>query len=142
VVPRGSPLWRAIDNLGVDMTDPAAAFFDQLADRGHEPALEEVEGTIRFDLVDPQGTDYRFVEIKKGDVRVSREPLAADCVVQLDRVIANQIVTGELQAHPAWLRRRYWVEGNLVLLRLFDRVFPGPPNAHHPRDLVRHSGQR
>ena len=128
--------------MGVDVTDPAAAFFEQLAHRGHEPVLEEVEGTIRFDLVEAEGTDYWFLEIQKGDIRASREPRAADCVVQLDRVVANQIVTGELQAHPAWLRRLYWVEGNLVLLRMFDRVFPGPPNAHHPRDLVRHGRQR
>jgi SCP-2 sterol transfer family len=124
------------------MTDPAAAFFEQLAQRGHEPVLEEIEGTIRFDLMDAQGTDHWLVEIDKGDVRVSREPGAADCVVHVDRAVADRIVTGELQAQPAWLRRLYWVEGNLVLLRLFDRAFPGPPNAHHPRDLISRGGQR
>lgn len=124
------------------MTDPAVAFFERLAHRGHEPMLEEVEGTIRFDLVDAQGTDHWFVEINKGDVRVSREPLAADCIVHVDRVVADQFVTGELQAQPAWLRRMFSVEGNLVLLRLFDRAFPGPPNAHHPRDLIRRGAQR
>lgn len=123
------------------MTDPTAAFFDQLAHRGHVPVLEEVEGTIRFDLEDAQGTDHWFVEINKGDVRVSREPLAADCIVHLDRAEAGRLVTGEIQAQPAWLLRLYRVEGNLVLLRLFDRAFPGPANAHHPRDLVNRSGQ-
>jgi SCP-2 sterol transfer family len=124
------------------MTDPTAAFFEQLTHRGHEPMLEEVEGTIRFDLVDAQGTDYWFVEINKGDVRVSREPLAADCIVHVDRVVAERFITGERQAQPAWLRRQFWVEGNLVLLRLFDRAFPGPPNAHDPRDLIRRGQQR
>jgi hypothetical protein len=124
------------------MTDPTAAFFEQLGQRGHAPELEEVEATIRFDLVSAQGTDYWFVQVNKGDVRVSREHLAADCVVHTDRAVADQIVTGELQAQSAWLRRLLWVEGNLVLLRLFDRAFPGPPNAHDPRDLIRHDGQR
>jgi SCP-2 sterol transfer family len=127
--------------LEVDMTDRSAAFFERLAQRGHAPELEEVEATIRFDLVGAQGTDYWAVEINRGDVRVSREPLAAECIVHTDHAVANQIVTGELQAQPAWLRRLLWVEGNLVLLRLFERAFPGPPNAHDPRDLIRRDGQ-
>jgi SCP-2 sterol transfer family len=128
--------------LEVYMTDPTATFFERLAHRGHERMLEEVEGTIRFDLVDPQGTDYRFVEINRGDIRVSREPLPADCIVHVDRAVAEQIITGELQAQPAWLQGLFRVEGNLWLLRLFDRAFPGPPDAHDPRDLVRRGGQR
>ena len=124
------------------MTDPTAAFFDQLARHGHEPLLEEAEGTLRFDPVDARGTDHWFVEMNRGDVRVSREARAADCIVHMDRAVLDRIVTGETQAQPAWLRRLLWVEGNLVLLRIFDRVFPGPPEAHDPRDLIRRDGQR
>jgi hypothetical protein len=127
--------------LGVDVTASIVAFFEQLARRGHEPMLEEVEGTIRFDLMDAQGTDYWFVEINKGDVRVSRGFRSADCIVHVDRAVADRLAAGELQAQPAWMRGLMWMEGNLLLLRFFDRAFPGPRNAHHPRDLVHRDGE-
>jgi len=124
------------------MPTPTEEFFERLSRRGHEPVLEEMDATLRFDLVDAGRTEYWFVEVRKGDVRVSREDRPADCVTHMDRVGFDQMVTGHLQAQPAWLSGKLWVEGNLVLLRMFDRAFPGPPGSRDPRDIVAHDRRR
>jgi hypothetical protein len=115
---------------------PTAEFFEQLGRRGHEPVLEEVVGTIRFDLTDEHGTDQWYVTINNGDVRVSRESGPADCVVHVEPAVFDQFVTGQLHTMPAWLRHLFWVDGNVVIWRIFDHLFPGPAHARHPRDLV------
>jgi putative sterol carrier protein len=123
--------------------DPTEEFFDQLARRRHEPVLEEIAGTIRFDLRDDGGLDQWLVVIKDGDVSVSREaPPAPDCIVHTTRDVFNQMATGQLHPLPAWLRNLYWMEGNAVLFRLFNRVLPGPAQARHPRDLVEYGRRR
>lgn len=122
--------------------DPTETFFDQLG-RRHETALEEVDGTIRFDLRDEGGLDQWLVVIKDGDVSVSREaPPAADCVVHTTRDVFNQMAAGQLHPLPAWLRNLYWMEGNAVLFRLFNRILPGPAQARDPRDLVAYQRRR
>jgi hypothetical protein len=113
-----------------------AAFFDRLGHRRHEPMLEGVYGTIRFDLRDEQGTDHWFVQIENGHLRLAREELPAECVVHTDREVFDQWVTGRTRSMPSWLRHEFWVEGNAGLMRIFDRVLPGPAHARHPRDLV------
>jgi putative sterol carrier protein len=118
------------------MPDPTSEFFDQLGRRGHEPVLEEVAGTIRFDLRDEHGTNHWFVEIRNGDVRVSRETRPADCVLHTDRAVFDQMVTGQLHHMPAWLRRLFWLEGNALLFRIFGTILPGSPDARHPYDIV------
>jgi hypothetical protein len=50
--------------------------------------------------------------------------------------VFDQFVTGQLHTMPAWLRHLFWVDGNAVIWRVFDHVFPGPANARDPRDLV------
>jgi SCP-2 sterol transfer family len=126
----------------VDRGTATAEFFEQLGRRGHVPALEEVKGTIRFDLRNGQATDQWFVAIDNGNVRVSRETGPADCVVHIDRAVFDQFVTGELHSMPAWLRHQFWVDGNVVIWRAFDHLFPGPAHARHPRDKLPHGRRR
>jgi putative sterol carrier protein len=122
--------------------DPTEEFFYQLGRRRHETVLEDVDGTIRFDLRDDAGLDQWLVVIKDGDVTVSREAPPADCVVHTTREVFGQMVTGQLHPLPAWLRNLYWMEGNAVLFRLFDRVLPGPAHARDPRDMARYGRRR
>jgi hypothetical protein len=134
---------QGVSILEVDRGSTATAeFFDQLGRRGHEPGLEEVDGTIRFDLREEQGIDHWFVAVKHGDVRVSREARPADCVLHSDRSTFDQIVTGKLHPLSAWFRHLYWMEGNAALVRAFNYIYPGPANARHPRDLVQKRGRR
>ena len=114
------------------MADATTEFFDELAGRGHEPLLEHVTGTLRFDLGSGRKTDHWLVSIAKGDVEVSRESAPVDCAVRMDATLFDGLASGRENAVAALLRGAIGVEGDIELLMLFDRVFPGPPGAHGP----------
>jgi putative sterol carrier protein len=109
-------------------TDEASEFFHQLGERGHEPGLQKVTGTIRFDLAHGAGPPGRWlVTIRKGDVEVSRKNRKADCVVRMDRALFRKIASGEANPMAAFLRGAIQAEGDLGLLLTFGQLFPGPP---------------
>ena len=115
------------------MADPTAEFFDALAEREHEPLLEKASGTLRFDLKDGKRTDRWLVEVKKGDVAVSRRNVRADSVISTDKALFDGIASGRTNAMAALLRGAMGVEGDVQLLVLFQRLFPGPPRSRKPR---------
>ena len=109
------------------MTDATTTFFEALAARGHEPALEKITGTIRFDLSDAGSRPVRWlITISKGDVAVSRRNAKADCVVRTDQAVFAGIASGEKNAMAAFLRGAIALEGDRGLLLAFQRAFPGP----------------
>jgi len=115
------------------MSDPTTEFFAGLGRRGHEPLLEGVTGTIRFDLEHEHGIDRWFVLIDQGDLHVSREEREAGCVWRTSRALFDRFASGEQYVYAAWARNALRVEGNVALGYVFLRVLPGPPGAHHPR---------
>ena len=115
------------------MTDATAEFFDALVERGHEPLLEKAKGTLRFDLKDGKKTDRWLVTIDKGDLAVSRQNLRADCVVTADKSLFDGIASGKTNVMAALLRGAMGVEGDVQLLVLFQRLFPGPPRSRRRR---------
>jgi putative sterol carrier protein len=108
-------------------TDQATEFFDGLTQRGHEPLLNSVSGTLRFDLTDGPEASRWYVQVKKGDVRVSHDDLPADVVVGLDRDLFLGMVEGKVNAMAAVLRGEVSLDGDLGLVISFQRLFPGPP---------------
>ena len=109
------------------MTDSTTEFFEALAARGHEPALEKITGTIRFDLSSADSRPVRWlITISKGDIAVSRRNAKADCVVRTDQAIFAGIASGEKNAMAAFLRGAIALEGDRGLLLAFQRAFPGP----------------
>lgn len=113
--------------------DPTGDFFTRLGRRGHEPLLEGVTGTIRFDLAHEHGVDRWFLVITHGDLRVSRDEPDADCVIRARRTVFDGLVTGQEPHYTAWVRNELRAEGEARLAYLLQRVLPGPPGAHHPR---------
>ena len=111
------------------MTDATAEFFDALVERRHEPLLEKATGTVRFDLKDGKKTDRWLVTVVKGDLAVSRQNLRADCVVAADKALFDEVASGKTNAMAALLRGAMSVEGDVQLLVLFQRLFPGPPRS-------------
>jgi putative sterol carrier protein len=109
--------------------NPTEEFFRALAARRHEPLLQNASGTLRFDLADGGGTEHWFVAIEKGDVTVSHKRGKADAVIRVDRTFLDRILTGRENAMAAALRGVLVPEGDLGLLMLFQRLFPGPPGA-------------
>lgn len=107
-------------------TTATTAFFRVLGERGHEPLLEKVTGTLRFDLVQGERTDHHFVTVHKGDVTVSDANTEADCVVRTDASVFDCMVRGEQNAMAAALRGALVLRGDVALLLSFQRLFSGP----------------
>jgi putative sterol carrier protein len=108
------------------MTDAAAAFFEDLEQRGHEPLLAKVVGTVRVDLVDGDHIDPWLLTIEKGDLAVSHQDTKADCTFRADKAWFERLVVGEENAMAAVLRGAVLIEGDLDLLVAVQRLFPGP----------------
>ncbi|GIH21668.1 SCP2 sterol-binding domain-containing protein [Rugosimonospora africana] len=122
--------------------DPTGEFFTRLGQRGHEPLLEDISGTIRFDLEGEHGVDRWFLEISQGDLCVSRDERESDCVIRMGRGLFDRLVTGDERQYPAWVRTELRAEGEPRLAYLFQRLLPGPPGARHPREFARERRRR
>jgi len=107
--------------------DPTATFFEALAARGHEPLLGHVTGTLRLEVIDGETSEHWHVDVTKGAVKVSRRNLKADAVVQVPRALCDELTSGRENAMAAMLRGALVPEGDLRLVMLFARLFPGPP---------------
>ena len=111
------------------MTSASATFFEDLGRTGHVPLLERVKGTMRFDLDADGEVEHWYVAVDKGNVKVSRKKTSADVVVNTDRALLDDMVQGRVNGTAAALRGLLSVDGNIGLLMLFQRLFPGPQNA-------------
>lgn len=115
------------------MADPTTEFFEGLMRRGHDARVEKVDGTLGFDLVGDGCRNCWFVEVRRGDILVSREPRQVQCVLHSTLALFNKIVTGEDNAVAALLRGAVTADGDLRLLFQFQRLMAGPPGARDPR---------
>jgi len=114
------------------MTDATAEFFDDLAQRGHEPLLRNASGTMRFDIANGKKTETWFVKIDKGDLVVSRSGGASDSTLVADKALFDRLASGKASAVAAVLRGTLTIEGDWRLLVLFRRILPGPSTAKRP----------
>jgi putative sterol carrier protein len=119
------------------MANPTKEFFDELNRRGHEPLLEKASATVRLDLTRGRETEHWFMLIDHGDIRVSHNMAAADCVVKFDAAVFDDLARGRANAMAAVLRGTPHVEGDMGLLVLLQRLFPGPQGTREPRPAVR-----
>jgi putative sterol carrier protein len=110
------------------MADTVREFFKELEEKGHQPLLGKVRGTVRFDLVNSDGkVDHRLVTVDQGDVRLAEAGETADCTIRGDKVLFERLITGEENAIAATLRGALICAGNVELLFAIQRIFPGPP---------------
>jgi len=107
-------------------SDAAAVFFDALGERGHEPALEYVTGSVAFELANGRGRRRWRVDVRKGDVAVSRAAGPADCTFRAGEDVFRKIITGRSSPMTAVLRGEVAVEGDPRMLLLFRRLLPTP----------------
>lgn len=108
------------------MTDTTTKFFEELEARGHDPRLEKVTATFRFDLQNGDKKNRWLVTVDKGDIAVSHRNAKADCVLRADKATFEGIATGRVNAFAAVLRGTLRVEGDAELMTLFQRVLPAP----------------
>ena len=123
----------------VDVTD---RFFDDLAQRGHEPLLRKARGTIKFEIVDGNRVDRRIVAIDRGAITVSRRNSACDGVIRADKAVFESIASGRSNPIAAVLRNELAVQGDWRLLVLVQRLFPGPPKSRPTRRTAGYSKRR
>jgi hypothetical protein len=109
--------------------DPVGEFFAGLAERGGEPLLQHVSGTLRFDVVDGGRVEHWYVAIKDGGVAVSHDDGEADGVVRIEKALFEGMIAGRVNAMAAALRGALALRGNLALFVSFQRLFPGPDAA-------------
>ena len=114
------------------MADAIAKFFEALDERGYEPLLHRGTGTLRFDLGHDGRTETWFVAVDKGNVSVSHRKGTADCILRTDRALFARIAAGRANVMAAVLRGLIAIEGDIELLMLFQRLFPGPSGRRTP----------
>ncbi|MFG1657005.1 SCP2 sterol-binding domain-containing protein [Micromonospora chersina] len=118
------------------MSVSAAEYLDREA-AGRRPDLPETTaGTLRLDLRDGARTEHWYLTIDHQEVRVARLADEADLVVRADREVFDRIAAGRLNPAAALLRNDLTAQGNLRLLLSLRRIFPGPPDARHPREVA------
>jgi len=105
------------------------AFFAGLQDRGYEPILKGDSGTLRFDLSRQSGLDHWYVTVAHGNITVSHGRGRADTTVKADGELFDRIAQGTANAVAEQLRGVLVVQGDLHLLMVFQRLFPGPPRS-------------
>jgi putative sterol carrier protein len=113
----------------VDVTepsnDPTVRFFEELAQRGDEPLLRKLRGVVRFDIVDGERVERKYVTVDRGQISVSGRGTATQTVVRMDREPFGLMTQGELNPVAAVLRGELAVEGDWRLLVLIQRLFSG-----------------
>jgi len=141
--PRAKPTPRTLSRPEGGAADSGTrSFFGDLQDRGHEPILNGESGTLRFDLGGGGRSEHWYVAIADGDVTVSHRRGPADTIVRADRDVFERMAQGTVNAIAAQLRGTLVVEGNLHLLMVFQRLFPGPPTSTgRPPPEVERSGR-
>ena len=111
------------------MADRIEGFFQELEEKGHQPLLAKVHGTVRFDLVNGDGpTDHWLVAIDRGDFTIARDLADADCTIRAEKALFVRLITGEENAIAATLRGALVSTGNVELIFAIQRIFPGPPS--------------
>lgn len=103
-------------------------FFAALAEHPRQPLLKTASGTLRFDLVDEQDhEDHWYVTLRDGELDVSRSAAPADAVLRLERRTFDGMASGTVNFLTTILRGQLMPQGDLGLVVLFQRLFPGPP---------------
>ncbi|MET8838205.1 SCP2 sterol-binding domain-containing protein [Micromonospora sp. NPDC004540] len=123
------------------MSASAAEYLARQLPGRHPDLPENTAGTLRLDLRDGARTDHWYLTIDHQEVRVDRLAEEADLVVRADREVFDRIAAGRLNPAAALLRNDLTAQGNLRLLLTLRRLFPGPPEARHPREVARAGGR-
>jgi hypothetical protein len=108
------------------VTEAIERLFAWLDRRGHEPLLEHLDGTLRFEISNGERTDEWSVRTEHGNLRVSRERVDADCVVRGTRALFEDLADRRTDGITATLRGELMLDGNPEMLVLVQRIFKAP----------------
>ncbi len=113
------------------MADVVESFFEELGQRGHDPLLDRLRGTGRFEVVTGGQVDHWLVTVKGGYPSVSRGEGEADWVVRTDRATFISVIKGESSAMAAVIRGTFdlRLQDTSHRLGVLPRLLAGPPQA-------------
>jgi putative sterol carrier protein len=114
----------------------ATAFFTALAAQGSQPLLHGESGTLRFDLRGGPKLERWYVVVSDGDIAVSHGGGHVDTVLRMDETLFDKITRGTANTIASQLRGAIEVEGDLHLMMVFQRLFPGPPSSTGRRPAI------
>ncbi|MGN9918125.1 SCP2 sterol-binding domain-containing protein [Micromonospora palomenae] len=121
------------------MATSGTEFLERLSSRRRPQLPETLTGTIRLDLHDGGRTEHWYLTLHDQSLDVKRSPDDADLVVRADREVFDRLVNGRTEVVQSLLRNDLTVQGDMRLLLALRRIFPGPVDARHPRDVARES---
>ncbi|GAB3180060.1 SCP-2 sterol transfer family protein [Micromonospora palomenae] len=124
------------------MATSGAEFLQRLTSRRRPQLPETLSGTIRLDLHDGGSTEHWYLTVHDQSLDVTRSPDDADLVVRADREVFDRLVDGRTEVVQSLMRNELTVQGEVRLLLALRRIFPGPVDARHPRDVARESLRR
>ena len=111
------------------MPSAATAFFTALAALGSQSLLHGESGTLRFDISGGTNLERWYVQVSDGDIKVSHRGGHVDTVLRMDEALFDEITRGTANMVASQLRGAIEVEGDLHLMLVFQRLFPGPPSS-------------
>jgi putative sterol carrier protein len=95
-----------------------------------QPALPGRQtGVLCINLADGERTEHLYLDIRRGDVRVSHQGPAPDCTMSTDLATFEEIVDGKMNAMAALLRGAIEIEGRFSLMISLQRFMAGPSEA-------------
>ncbi|MFG1777142.1 SCP2 sterol-binding domain-containing protein [Micromonospora sp. NPDC049051] len=100
------------------------AFFERLADVGHDPRLCKVRGRVRFDVRDGDHVERWLLDIDHGRLRVTRDEGPAGTVITVSSEVAEAMTRGEMNGLAGIARGEILVDGDLALALRIGRLFP------------------
>ena len=102
------------------MATATAAFFEELEQRGYEPMLQTVSGTVRFDIL---GEGSWWVTVDRGAITVAKGGASADCTFAIAADDFAPIVRSKLNPFAAALQGRVQFTGDPALALLTMHIF-------------------
>lgn len=128
--------------MATPAADPTERFFEELRQRGNEPLLRKLSGSVRFDILDGKRVTRSYVRVDRGQISVSGRGSGGQSVIRADRAVFGKIAGGELNPVAALLRGELHMEGDWRLLVLVQRLFPGPPTKKRGRRAAGYAKRR
>lgn len=124
------------------MATSAAEYLERSVPGRHPDLPETTSGTLRLDIHENGHTEHWYLTIDRQNVEVTRSAADAELVIRADRDVFDRLAAGHRHIASALLTNELTAQGNLRLLMSLRRIFPGPPEARHPREFPGARGER
>ncbi|MEU5938230.1 SCP2 sterol-binding domain-containing protein [Micromonospora sp. NPDC047548] len=124
------------------MATSVAEFLQGLSPRRRPELPETSAGTVRFDVRDEGHTEHWYLTLRDQRLDVTRSSADADLVIRGDREAFDRLANGRTHTFALLIRNDLTLRGDVRLLMTLRRVFPGPAEARHPREVARRGDGR